>query len=283
MTRNRPTRLRPSEGGRFRSMGPANPMDVCRSVLAEHWRPPDVGRPSIAEEPREETATWEGPGFTVRELPESVGVTSVAPWEDPVGKGYVHINYYIGEPDPAVVAEQVRAAKTRAIQRRLAANVKPAPPPGAPPEKYYWFPRQMLDEVYEAPSPTVDEELERERRRLVGKRVRWDPRDYMAGYPFPGSDVVVSVARLGGCLWARFEDTTETGARCNMIEPIEEPKPTTFGDLKVGQRFRFVGDPTCAVCRADERGRYWWTSALGDEVLGHASGWSDVEVVTDAG
>lgn len=89
-------------------------------------------------------------------------------------------------------------------------------------------------------APPVDEELERERARLVGKRVR-----NVDGSPFSSGSRALTVRLVdrnhGGdysepAVW--FVETS-TRTRASAVEPIpdEKPRETTFGELAIGEWF----------------------------------------------
>lgn len=108
-------------------------------------------------------------------------------------------------------------------------------------------------------APPVDAELEAERVRLVGKRVRWTED---SGLPdMMGPDVVIEVARLTphAAIVARFADATR--AQASLVEPIpKEPrtihdaKVVTFADLAIGEWFCFHD---CAAARRKLEPKAW--------------------------
>lgn len=150
MTRYKPTRLRPSEGGRMRSMGPANPEDVQRAAEVE--------------------------------------------------------------------------------ERRLANKVGPVEPPVHP----------------------VDEELERTPVKVSTFGDLSEGQTFRFFRYGQEKDTFAKVRMEHG--WGRrnlrLGTVCETSAICE-VEPIDEPQRTTFGELKVGQRFRFTGFDGYGVCIRD--------------------------------
>jgi hypothetical protein len=103
------------------------------------------------------------------------------------------------------------------------------------------FPNTVVDVTkFATPAPPVDEELERERARLAGKRVRYTDGDFHTGHA-GGVAVVRDVRRRPGN--DRIIDalylTSPGFDRASGLEPIpdEKPRETTFGELAVYEWF----------------------------------------------
>jgi hypothetical protein len=103
----------------------------------------------------------------------------------------------------------------------------------------------------------VDEELEHERKRLVGKRVRLNSGRVV-------TITSVEACTLKGCncgeVWAVFDGSAITAS---SAEPVADDKPevTTFGELSVGERFTCInGISDEVVCRKISDTDREWTN-----------------------
>ncbi len=95
----------------------------------------------------------------------------------------------------------------------------------------------------------VDEEVEREHARLIGRRVRWTA---ASGYgEMIGPTTVTGVSRCSGWMLAHFADNST--AQVQQIEvvpgPRESAKPT-LADIKVGTRLDLAGAGGVTVVQA---------------------------------